>query len=103
VEKRDAEFAGLVGVIGAGMGQDGVALSDEGLGQELAEVAEAHDGDLQPLGVVELLGHSGLVVKGLGRIDGANAEGPVGVNACRERIGRGEWKSVRFDISASGC
>jgi len=58
VEKRDTEFAGRVGVVGAGMGQDGVALSDEGLGQKLAVVAEAHDGDLQPLGIVELLGHS---------------------------------------------
>lgn len=72
-EEGDAELLGREGVVGAGVGQDGVALADEGLGQELPEVAEAHDGDLQLLGVVELLGHSGLVVEGLGHVDGANA------------------------------
>lgn len=78
-EKRDAQLLGRAGVVGAGVGQHGVALADEGLGQELPEVAEAHDGDLELLRVVELLGHSGLVVEGLGRVHGANAEGPVSV------------------------
>lgn len=55
-EESDAESVGRVGVVGAGVGQDGVALSDEGVGQELTEVAEAHYGDLQFVGFVELLG-----------------------------------------------
>ena len=77
LEEGDAELLGRERVVGAGVGQDGVALPDEGLGQELPEVAEAHDGDLQLLGVVELLGHSRLVVEWLGRVDGANTEGSV--------------------------
>lgn len=74
-EEGDAQFASGEGVVGAGVGEDGVALAEEGGGEELAEVAEADDGDLELLGVVELEGEFGLVVEVLSCIDGANAKG----------------------------
>lgn len=45
-EERYAEFECDVGVVGAGMGQDGVALSNQGSGQELPKFAEAYDANL---------------------------------------------------------
>lgn len=46
-EERDAEFLGGVGVVRSRVGEDGVALRDEGFGEELAVVAEADDGDFE--------------------------------------------------------
>lgn len=46
-EERDAEFLGGVGVVRSRLGEDGVALRDEGFGEELAVVAEADDGDFE--------------------------------------------------------
>lgn len=73
--KGDAEVGGGGGVVGAGVGEDGVALGDEGLGEELAEVAEAEDGDLQGGGLVEVGSELGLVVVRLGGVEGPDAEG----------------------------
>lgn len=46
-EERDAEGHGGEGVVGAGVDEDGMALADEGFGQELPEVAEADDGNFE--------------------------------------------------------
>lgn len=52
-----------------------MALTDEGVGEELTEVTEADDGDLELLGVVELNSYFGFIVEGLSCVDGANCEG----------------------------
>lgn len=46
-EERDAEFLGGAGVVRSRVGEDSVALRDEGFGEELAVVAEAYDGDFE--------------------------------------------------------
>lgn len=77
-EKRDAESPCGVGVVGAGMGEDGVTLANEGFGEELTEVAETDDGDLELLGIVELEGYFGFVVEELCCVDSANRDGSLG-------------------------
>lgn len=80
----DAELGGDGGVVGAGVGEDGVAMGDEGLGEELAEVAEPEDGDHQGRGgPAEVGSELGLVVEGLG---GGGEE--------RERRSGGMWEAV---------
>lgn len=47
LKEKDSEFLGSVRMVGSGMGEDGVALTDKGFGEELTEVAEANDGDFE--------------------------------------------------------
>ncbi|KAG2268428.1 hypothetical protein Bca52824_062983 [Brassica carinata] len=47
VEETSADRGSGVGVVGAGVGDQVVAVSDEGLGEELAEVSETQDGDFE--------------------------------------------------------
>lgn len=49
--------------------EDGVALPDESLGKELAEVAEPKDGDFEGVGAVELGLEVGFVVVWLSCVD----------------------------------
>lgn len=44
-EERDANLGGGGGVIGAGVCENGVALSDQGFSKELAEVAKPYNGN----------------------------------------------------------
>lgn len=80
-EERDAELASDVGMVGSRVGKDGVALAREGLGQELAEVAEAEDGDLELALRFEAGGDFGLVVVELGGVDGPDTEMAAAVAA----------------------
>lgn len=80
-EERNAEVLRRFGVVGSGMGEDGVALRDEGLGEELAVVAEANDGDFEHACVAELSGELGLVVVELGGVDGSDFEGAAAQRA----------------------
>lgn len=75
-EERNAEVLRRFGVVGSGMGEDGVALGDEGLGEELAIVAESDNGDLEHVGVVELGGDFGLVVVELGSVERLDFQRP---------------------------
>ncbi|PRQ57102.1 hypothetical protein RchiOBHm_Chr1g0344581 [Rosa chinensis] len=51
-----------------GSGEDGVALTDEGFGEELAGVAKAYDGDLEIVGGLALGGEVGFVFEELGGV-----------------------------------
>lgn len=86
IVKGDAELGGDRGVVGAGVGENGVALGDEGLGEELAKFAEPEDGNLQGGGFVEMGSELGLVVVRLGGVEGPDAEGLLAA----EEIGR--WR-----------
>lgn len=55
-EEGDSEGFGDLGVVGARVGEDGVALADEGFGEELTEVAEADYGDFEGPAGVEVSG-----------------------------------------------
>ena len=46
-EEGNSEFPGGVGVVGPGVGEDSVTLSDEGFRQKLAVVSKSDDGDFQ--------------------------------------------------------
>ncbi|PON35965.1 LOW QUALITY PROTEIN: hypothetical protein PanWU01x14_332130 [Parasponia andersonii] len=59
-EEGDAELLGRGGVVGPGMGQDGVALPDERLGEELPEVSEPDYGDFERGGL--LVAEEGLLL-----------------------------------------
>lgn len=105
----DAEVGGGGGVVGAGVGEDGVALGEEGLGEELAEVAEAEDGDLQGGGLVEVGSELGLVVVRLGGVEGPDAEGQLEAAAeefwlrkRRQRGGRSERTEERGQVGGGG-
>lgn len=73
-EEGDAELAGGGGVIRAGVGEEGVALLNHCFGEELAEVSESDDGDFELGGGGEAFGEVGLVVVGLGGVEGADGE-----------------------------
>lgn len=60
------------GVIGAGVDEEGVVMAGEGLGEELAEVAEANDGDFEGRALHVLGVEVGFVVEGLGGVDCAD-------------------------------
>lgn len=60
------------GVIGAGVDEEGVVVAGEGLGEELAEVAEANDGDFEGRALHVLGVEVGFVVEGLGGVDCAD-------------------------------
>lgn len=64
LEVGGAQGGGEGGVVGAGVGEQGVALPREGPGQELPEVAEPDDGDLQALPLLQQPRRSGLVAEG---------------------------------------
>lgn len=84
----DVGLGGNKGIVGAGVGEDGVALGEEGLGEELARVAEAEDSDLHG-GLVEVGLELGLVVVRPGGIVGSDVEGLLAV----EEIGW--WRRER--------
>lgn len=88
----DAEGLGGVGVVGARVGEDSVALADQGFGQELPEVAEADDGDFEVMGALEMGGrHLRFVVVGLSGVEGSHAEG----SAAPDREGSGGFGRQR--------
>lgn len=60
------------GVIGAGVDEKGVVVAGEGLGEELAEVAEANDGDFEGIALHVLGAEVGFIVEGLGGVDCAD-------------------------------
>lgn len=64
-EERNAEGLRRFGVVGSGMGEDGVALIDQSFGEELAEVSEANDGDFEHVGGLVLRRELGFVVEDL--------------------------------------
>jgi hypothetical protein len=72
LEVGRADGCGEGGVVGAGVGEQRVALPREGAGEELAEVAEPDDGDLEPLPLLQEPRRAGLVVERLGCVDGAD-------------------------------
>ena len=67
-----AEIFSDGGVVGPGVGDDGVPLEEHFFGEELTKVAEADDGDLEAGGLGEERGGSGFVVEGLGGVQGAD-------------------------------
>lgn len=92
-EEGDADFSSDIYVIGAGVGEDGVALFDEGLSQELAEVAKPNDGNFEAVGLVELIPEVAFVVVGLGGVNGSDLKG-LGA-----QIGRSLWvRTARYEF-----
>lgn len=90
-EEGNADGLGGVGVVGARVGEDGVALADEGFGQELPEVAEADDGDFEVLVALEMGGRQlRFVVVGLGGVEGSHPE-----SAAPKREGGGGFERQR--------
>lgn len=67
--KRDPHFLRHGFMVGPGVGEDGVALPNEGPGEELAKVAEPEDGDFEGVGAVELGLEVGFVIVGLSSVD----------------------------------
>lgn len=51
----DAKLFSSTAVVGAGVGQKGMALTREGFGEELCKIAKPNYGDLERLGL-EVLG-----------------------------------------------
>lgn len=64
-KERNAEGLRRFGVVGSGMGEDGVALIDQSFGEELTEVSEANDGDFEHAGGLVLRRELGFVVEDL--------------------------------------
>ena len=54
VEEGNAELRGGVGVVRARVGEDGVALADEGFGEKLGDVAEPNNGDFEACGCFDM-------------------------------------------------
>lgn len=88
-------------VIGSGVGEDSVALADEGLCEELAEVPKAEDGDFELGGLVEAVNEEGLVVIGLGGIDCANPEARA-AGGMRRRLRKGQMRFVGIGLGKEG-
>lgn len=64
------------GIIGAGVCKDTVALTDKSFCKELAEVAEAHNGNLQSFGFgdSDTIRNFGFVFDGLNTIYGGDSD-----------------------------
>lgn len=60
------------GVIGAGVDEKGMVVAGEGLGEELAKVTEANDGDFEGRALHVLGVELGFIVEGLGGVDCAD-------------------------------
>lgn len=73
VEQNPEALCGL-GVVGARLCEDCVALLDEGFGKELTEVSEAKNGDFESVGFLVIGFDPGFVVEGLSWIDGSDSE-----------------------------
>ena len=84
----DAELGGDGVVVAAGGGDDVVAVLDEALGEELAEVAEADDADLQLALLLNLGALLRLEVERLGGVERARREAERAAEGARRVAGR---------------
>ena len=95
-EEGDSEGLGRVGVVGARVGQDGVALADQGFGQKLPEVAETDDGDFEVLASLEMSCRQlRLIVEQLAGVHGSHAEGSAALKTEGSSGGFGRLRVVQ--------